>query len=135
MSGVAVAVWPLRRQLVAVAADDDGRAQLLATFDRTDEGRWEMLARADAELGLDYELVLPDWLARSDTLAQLALSRGTTVWLIPGPLIEAVRIIGGLGTGPPRRTAAALARVPRAHALRAYLRRLVPDDSRQLRMF
>ncbi len=130
MRPIPLAIWPARRQLVAVAVNDDGRVQLVASFERTDEGRWQMLSRADAELRLDYELVIPDWLARSDTMAQLALSRGIPAWLIPPPILEAVCIV--CGTGPPRRFAAALARVPRAPVLRAHLRRLAPADHRQL---
>ena len=83
-----------------------------------------MLAYLDASVGLDCELVLPDWLARSDPLSRFAVKRGGAVWLVPPRILEAVHIVAHLVTGPPARTAAALARLPLAPALRMHLRRL-----------
>lgn len=135
MSEVLCGIWPGQRGLVAVVVDDDGRAQQPLLSARTDEARWALLSHLDSTIGLDYELVLPAWLARSDGIARLALERSVPLWLVPAALVEGIRIVGGLGTGPPRRTAAALARLPLATALRAHLRRVCPQDRRQLSLF
>lgn len=132
MRGVTCGVWRARRGLVAVVVDDDGRIIWSGVAGLDDDARWLLLSRLDAEIGLDYELVLPDWLARSDNIAPLALDRGVALWVVPQSLVESVRIIGRLGAGPPARTAAALARLPLAHALRGHLRRFAPADHRQL---
>jgi hypothetical protein len=127
------AIWPGRRGLVAVVVDEDGRPSSRTVVARTEEACWALLCETDATTGLDWELVLPDWLARSAGIAQLALARGVAVWVVPSQLAEAVRIIGHLGTGPPARIAAALARIPLAPVLRGHLRRLEPpSDKRQL---
>jgi hypothetical protein len=130
-------VWPARsaRCLVAVVVDEDGRALPPQTFGRNPDDAWAMLASLDASVGLDCELVLPEWLARSDGLAHLALERGSPVWLVPAPIFEAVHIVAHLVSRPPARTAAALARLPLAPALRAHLRRLAPPPKHQLPLF
>lgn len=135
MTGFACGVWPARRRgrgLVAVVVDGDGRAQPPLSVGRGDEDAWALLAWLDASVGLDCELVVPDWLAKSLPLARFALERGGVVWLVPAPLLEAVRVVAHLATGPPARTAAALARLPLAPALRAHLQRLTPPSRRQL---
>jgi hypothetical protein len=103
-----------------------GRARPPLIVDRDADAQWGLLENVDALVGLDYELVVPDWLAKSDDLARLALAREIGVWLAPPSLVECVRLIGHLNTGPPARTAAALARLPLAPPLRAYLHRLSP---------
>jgi len=117
---------------VAVVVDEDGRAQPALVVGRGAEDAWALLAWLDASVGLDCELVVPDWLAKSDELARFALERGGAVWLVPVPILEAVHVVANLATGPPARTAAALARLPLAPALRAHLRRLTPPSRRQL---
>lgn len=111
---------------MAVVVDEDGNAQAPLAFGRGIDAAWALLAYIDASVGLDCELVLPDWLAKSDDLARFAVERGGAVWLVPVPILEAVHIVAHLATGPPARTAAALARLPLAPALRAHLRRLAP---------
>ena len=130
-------VWPARRarSLVAVVVDEDGHALPPLAFGRGPDDAWAMLASLDAAVGLNCELVLPDWLARSDGIAHLALERGGAVWLVPAPILDAVRIVAHLVTRPPARTAAALARLPLAPALRAHLRRLAPPPKHQLPLF
>ncbi len=125
-AGFTCGVWPARRarSLVAVVVDEDGTAQLPLSFGRGPDEAWAMLAYLDASVGLDCELVVPDWLARSDELARFAVERGGAVWLVPPRILEAVHVVAHLVTGPPARTAAALARLPLAPALRAHLRRL-----------
>lgn len=134
MTGFTCGVWPTRRGrgLIAVAVDEEGHAEKPLPFGRSPEAAWALLAHLDTSVGLDCELVLPDWLARSDELARLSLERGSAVWLVPLPILEAVRIVANLATGPPARTAAALARLPLAPALRAHLRRLTPPSTQQL---
>lgn len=131
-----VGFWPTRsRHLVAVAVDDDGNPGPPLRAARTDEACWALLAYLEATDGLDFELVVPDWLAKSTPIAHIALERGIVVWLVPDMLVDAIRGVGRLGTGPPRRTAAAIARLPLAAVFRAYLRRLTPGDQRQLSLW
>jgi hypothetical protein len=126
-------VWPARRArgLIAVVVDEQGTAQTPLPFGRGTEAAWALLSWLDASVGLDCELVLPDWLAKSD-IAHFALERGGAVWLVPAPILQAVHVVAHLATGPPARTAAALARLPLAPALRAHLRRLTPPPTQQL---
>jgi hypothetical protein len=137
VTGFTCGVWPARRGrgLVAVVVDEDGHAQPPLSFGRGPDATWALLAYIDASVGLDCELVLPDWLARSDDIARFALERGGAVWLVPVPILEAVHIVAHLVTGPPARTAAALARLPLAPALRLHLRRLTPPPKQQLPLF
>jgi hypothetical protein len=83
-------------------------------------------------VGLDCELVVPDWLARSEEFPRFAFERGRAIWLVRAAILAAVHVVANLPTGPPARTAAALARLPLAPALRAHLRRLTPPSRQQL---
>jgi len=129
-AGFTCGVWPARRarSLVAVVVDEDGNARLPLAFGRGPDDAWAMLAYLDASVGLDCELVLPEWLARSTELSRFAVERGGAVWLVPPRILEAVHVVAHLVTGPPARAAAALARLPLAPALRAHLRRLAQDQ-------
>jgi hypothetical protein len=137
VSGFTCGVWLGRRGrgLVAVVVDEDGRAQPPLRFERDRDAAWELLACIDNSVGLDWELVLPDWLARQCPLGSFALERGNSVWLVPPSVLDAVRVVANLATGPPARTAAALARLPLAPALRSCLRRLDPPERNQLPLF
>ena len=128
MSGFTCGVWlgHRGRGLVAVVVDEEGYAQPPVAFDRDADAAWGLLDWLDDWVGLDCDLVLPDWLARSGPLADFALQRGTSVWLVPPAVFETVRIVANVATGPPARTAAALARLPLAPVLRSALRRLSP---------
>ncbi len=97
---VTCGLWPGRRGLTAVVVDAEGAPEPPLAVARTDEGYWALLEHLDRRVGRDCELVLPEWMARGDGPAHLALVRGAVVWIAPVPLIEAVRIIGRLGTGP-----------------------------------
>jgi hypothetical protein len=131
-----VGFWSSRgRNLVAVSVDDDGHAGLPLRAEYTDEGCWSLLAYLEAANGLDFELVTPLWLARGTPIARFALERGVAVWLVPEPLITAMRAVGRLNTGPPQRTAAVIARLPLVELFRVYLRRLAPGDQRQLSLW
>lgn len=134
MTGFTCGVWPARRGrgLIAVVVNEEGVAQAPLPFGRGPEAAWALLSWLDASVGLDCELVLPDWLARSEDLAHFALERGGAVWLVPATILEAVHVVAHLATGPPARTAAALARLPLAPALRAHLRRLTPPATQQM---
>ena len=137
MTGFTCGVWPARRGrgLVAVAVDEEGTAQSPLPFRHGPEAAWALLSWLDASVGLDCELVLPDWLAQSADIARFALERGGAIWLVPVPILEAVHVVAHLATGPPARTAAALARLPLAPALRAQLRRLTPPPTQQMPLF
>ena len=137
MTGFTCGIWPARtgRALVAVVVDEDGRAKRPATLDRSPDAAWALLTWLDATIGLDCDLVLPDWLANASELGRFALDRGAVVWLVPVPLLEAIRLVANLATGPPARTAAAIARLPFAPLLRAHLRRLPPKPVPQLPLF
>lgn len=117
-------VWLSRQRLVAVVVDDEGRASpaIFATPD--DEGRWALLEHVDAVHGLDWELVLPEDLLKSDTISRLALEHGHRVWVAPQRLVQAMRHAAGLATGPPARVAAMVARLVIVPGFRSYLRRV-----------
>ena len=124
MTGFTCGVWlASRHRRVAVVVDEDGHAQPPLLVGRGPDDAWALLAWLDATVGLDCELVVPDWLAKSDELAHFALERGGAVWLVPTPIIEAIRTVANLAARPPARTAAALARLPLAHALGLHRRR------------
>ena len=127
-------LWPARRGrpcLVAVLVDELGKPQPPLRVGRTQEDARALLAMLDRS-SPGCELVLPEWLAKSGDSARLALEHGSVVWLVPAPILEAVQVVAHLATGPPARTAAALARLPLAPALRAQLRRLTPPARQQL---
>lgn len=126
-------LWPARRVLVAVVVDDDGRAAPPLRVERSDPARWALLEYLDAVHGTDCGLVVPEGLPAIDPVGRLAQEHGLLVWSAPQRLLDAIRAVAGLATGPPRRTAAMLARLPLVPALRDQLRRLGPaNDRRQL---
>lgn len=120
-------------RLVAVAVDTRGRASLPARASRTDDGRYELLMHLETTTDLDIELVVPDWVARLDSIARLAAAaRSIPVWLVPMSLVEALRVVAH--SAPPARVATLLARLPLTPAFRDQLRRVRPVDRRQLAM-
>lgn len=126
-------VWPGRRGLIAVVVDEHGAARpprLISTS--LPENRCEMLDHIDTAEGLDWQLVLPEWLARQDLLAQIALAHGTPVWTVPPHVVDTMGLLGRADRLPAHRLAAAIARLPRVPFLRGELRRLRPPDRRQL---
>lgn len=133
MSGFTCGVWLARRErcLVAVAVDEDGRPMAQKLFDRDRDAQWALLTWLHTDVALDCDLVLPDTLASECELAHFAIERGAAVWLVPPVVLRCVRIVANLDTGPPARSAAALARVPLAPMLRQYLSRLVPPKKPQ----
>ncbi len=137
MTHFACGLWPANRGhgLVAVVVDENGHASPKATIASTPDAAWALLTWLDGFVGLDCDLVLPDWLATSCDLARLALERGGVIWLVPGSTLSAVRLVANLNTGPPARTATALARLPLAPAFRPLLRRLSPPQTPQLPLF
>lgn len=137
MTGFTCGIWLARRDkgLVAVVVDEDGKAHSPLSFGRSPDDVWWLISHLDANVALDYELVLPDWLAKTDDIARLALERGRGVWLVTPDVIQTAHIVAHLATGPPARTAATLARLPLAPLLRAQLRRLSPPNQKQLPLF
>lgn len=137
--GLVCGVWPGRKGLSAVLVDtaDGGTAArpALRMSCASPESRLELLQHIDATHGLDWQLILPDWLARADLLADFAQARGVPVWTVPPHVVEAVRILGHLDALPAHRVAAALARVLCVPLFRTQLRRLRPPDPRQLSLF
>lgn len=137
MTGFTCGIWLARRGrgLIAVVVDEGGQAQPPLSFGRSPDDVWALLAHLDVMVGCDCVLVLPDWLAQADDIARLAAERGADVWLVPPAILEAVHVVAHLATGPPARTAAALARLPLAPLFRAQLRRLSPPNRKQLPLF
>lgn len=129
----ACGLWVARSALWAAVVDDRGVLLEQLAITRDDDARWGLLSHLDAHHGLDCALVLTDEHARIDELANLALERRMDVWLAPWRTVDAVRVVTALATGPPKRTAAALARMTVQPLFRAQLRRLWRDP-RQLSM-
>ena len=124
-------LWPSGPRVLAVAVDCDGNAAtpLVAV---TDDERWELLGRLDAQYGPDCQLVFPETMLRHDTICRFAIERGHLVLAAPIALVDAIR-----WAAPLRRdsgTAAMIARLALVPALRQRLRRVerVDRDWRQL---
>lgn len=126
----ACGVWLGRRGLVAVLADRGGRVCFSVTLARTDAARWGLAHRL-AAVGAD--LVIDEAHLPTDPIAFVAQRAGVRVWVAGPPLIGSLRAAAGVERGPPRASAALLARLPAISWLRAHLRRLEPaDDPRQI---
>lgn len=126
----ACGVWLGHRGLAAVFADGSGRVRLAITVARTDDARWG-LAHLLAALGAD--LVIEEALLPADPIAFVAQRVGVRVWVAGPPLVGSLRCAAGITRGPPRASAALLARLPASPWLRGHLRRLEPaDDPRQI---
>ena len=130
----ACGIWRSKRRLVAVVVDDDGRAAPALTAATDDDERWGLLESLDAEHGLDYSLVLPAGLLRTDAIGDLALSRGHPLWSAPQQLVNAIRNVTGPASGA--RVAAMLGRLLVVPGFRGHLHRVERDayDWRQLRL-
>lgn len=115
-------IWPARDGLVAVVADDDGRLISTHLAIRNDADCSDLIHHLDETEGLDWQLVLPEH-HRANSVAQIAAENAVAVWIAPRRLVEPIRIAAGLTTGPPRRSALLLARIPLS-SLRACLRPL-----------
>lgn len=126
----ACGVWLGRRGLAAVLADGGGRTRLATTIPATHAARTalvELLAAVNADLVVD-EPLLP-----ADPIAFIAGRAGVRVWVADPPLVASLRIAAGIDRGPPRASAALLARLPAIPWLRTHLRRIDPaDDPRQV---
>ena len=128
-------LWLARRRLIAVVVGESGRASPPTTAELQDDARWGLLEQLDAVHGLDVQLVLPETLAQQDSIGRLAVERGLDVWVAPGRLVEALRTVAALATGPPARTAAMIARLALHAAWRGHLRPMTAaSDHRQLRL-
>ena len=114
-----VGLWTMKHRFVAVADGDDADGSPLVAL-RTDEDRWALLDHFDKNLGLDWELVLPDDLARADSIGELAKDRLISRWIAPQELVDAIRHAAGLSQ--PRQIARMLARLPSRPKLRSLLR-------------
>lgn len=126
----ACGVWLGRRGLAAVLADGSGRVRLTITVAPTDDARWG-LARRLAAVGAD--LVIDEAHLPADPIAFVAQRAGARVWVAGPPLVGSLRCVAGIARGPPRASAALLARLPAIPWLRDHLRRLEPaDDPRQI---
>lgn len=120
--------------LVTVLIDDSGKARPPVGINRTDdERRWLLEYLLEETDGGHYELVLTEWLLRSDPIGQMALCRGLMVWTTPQWLLEAIAAASSHASVPPKRRAAILARLPLVPTLRPFLRRFQGTmDQRQL---
>jgi hypothetical protein len=121
----ACGVWLGRRGLAAVLVDSAGRVCFTATVARTDAARWGLAQRL-AAVGAD--LVVDESHLLADPIASAAHRAGVAVWVAGPPLISALRAVTGAARGPPKASAALLARLPSVPWLRAQLRRLQHDD-------
>ncbi len=128
----ACGVWMGRRGLVAVFVDGSGRTRLTFTLARTNEARWGLAQRL-AAIGAD--LVIDEAHLQNESIALAAHCAGVRVWVVGPPLIESLRYAAGVTRGPPRASAALLARLVAIPWLRSHLRRLDPgDDPRQVQL-
>lgn len=126
----ACGVWLGRRGLAAVLADGGGRVRFAITIARTDAARWGLAQRL-AALGAD--LVIDEAHLPADSIALAARHAGVRVWVAGPPIVGSLRAVAGLARGPPRASAALLARLPAIPWLRTHLRRLQSeDDPRQI---
>lgn len=125
-------LWLSGQRVVAVVVDDDGRAASTPLIAATDDERWELLGRVDAEHGLDCELVFPEGMLRVDRICLFALERRHVTWAAPLVLVDAIRRAAALDKAT--RTAAMIARLAVVPVLRQHLRRVehVCCDWRQL---
>jgi predicted NBD/HSP70 family sugar kinase len=121
----ACGLWLGRRGLAAVLADGGGRVRLSTTIPTTPSARAALVALL-AETRAD--LVLDEALLPADPIAFVARHAGVRVWVAGPPLVASLREVAGVARGPPRASAALLARIPAILWLRDYLRRLEPDD-------
>lgn len=126
-------VWRSRPGLRVAVVDPDGSLVSTENLPPDDEGRFDWLAHCQFEHGPDLALVLPELVARYDTLGRLALERGHVVWIAPAALVEPIARAAWQRPSPSQ-MAALLARVPLVAALRASLRYAPGDDPRQLRL-
>jgi hypothetical protein len=117
-------IWLSRNRLVAVVVDDEGRAAPALYASMNDDERWALLDHIDAAHGLDCKLVIPDDLLRSDAISQFALERGHGLWAAPWQLVDAIRRVAGLASGPSGRVAAMIARLAVMPGFRGHLRRV-----------
>jgi hypothetical protein len=104
----ACGVWLGQRGLAAVLVDGGGRVCFAA------------------------DLVLDEAHLPADPIAFAARRAGVRVWVAGPPLVGSLRAVTGAARGPPRTSAALLARLPSVPWLREQLRRLEPPDPRQV---
>ena len=103
-------VWPSSRGLVAVLLDANRRPALRALVpEDSREARWGLVQRL---LAVGADLVVDDVLLPADALPFIALRAGVTVWVASAPLVPSLRLAAAITRGPPRSTAALLARLP-----------------------
>jgi hypothetical protein len=121
-----------RRGLCAALVDTEGRRHRLPAPLGDDGARYDWLVALEAEFGLQVELVLTDWLARTDPIGRLVLAREISLWLAPDRLVTAIST-AALACARADDAAALLARLPACSAWRSHLRRVRSlDDPRQL---
>ena len=126
----ACGVWLGRRGLAAVLADGGGRIRLATSIPATHTAR---LALVELLAAVNADLVVEEPLLPADPIAFVAGRAGVRVWVAGPPLVAALRIAAGIDRGPPRASAAMLARLPAIPWLRTHLRRIDPaDDPRQV---
>lgn len=107
-------LWPTKRGIVAVVADDDGVAAGPArTAACTIEACWALLDHIEALHGLDCRFVITDEALSADKrFGQLAARRGAQVLVVSAVLVDGLRALTGAARAPPKRLALLLARLP-----------------------
>ena len=126
-------LWHHRHLLVAVVLEPGGHGGAPLLVARSDEGWRTFLQHLLASHGRECALVATEGLLRVEPVGELALRHGLAVWCVPQLLAEAIRRVTGLSSGPPKRSALMLARLPLNPLFRPQLRHhLSPTDGRQL---
>lgn len=117
------------RAVVAAVVDAEGRRSV-TRVPNDDAERWDWLTSLQGAHGADLEIVLPDSLAKTESIGRLALAHELPLWLAPDVLVGSLRDVARLRA---HATAAMLARLPECRAWRFHLRRAVSlDNPRQL---
>ena len=116
-------LWPGQRNLVAVAADDDGRfAGPAGKANYSDEERWDLLSYIEGHHGLDCAFVVTEGFARADPIARIAVGRGARVWMIADNVVDDFRVLACNPNASPRQLSLLLARLPLCLPLRPKLK-------------
>jgi hypothetical protein len=116
-------LWPNRRGLVAVVADDNGGlVPPIFTAAQTPQACWALLAHVEAHHGLDCRFVITDETLLANTaLGQIAAQRCSPVLVVSSNVVHGLRVLTGCARAPPKKLALLLARLPLCRPLESFL--------------
>ena len=116
-----VGVWPSKRRLVAVGLGFFLAPERPLSVPLTPAGYSQLLEALLVEGRVD--LVVPESLLQVEGLgvAEAALARGFTVWVVTDELVDAIDLATGHTRSSPSRRAAILARLPTIPSYRNFL--------------